>query len=256
MIWGCEEVIVVDINSSDPQLVIEAQLSNEIGNNAVIITESTDFYNPNEYNKISNAEITVTDENEERFIFEEIESGLYKHNSLTTKINASYSIEVKLENKIYRAESFSPPLLSIDSLSYKLEPRPFNDKKYLELHVYFQDPADEINFARVVVYKNDERINKIFLYDDRLTNGNKIDFFFFNFDEDEEFNSGDKIKVELQVVDEQVFTYLRTLRRALAASTGGPFGPASPANPISNWDNNALGYFNAFGFVADSLVIE
>lgn len=253
---GCEEVIQVDINSTDPQLVLEAQLSNQIGKNGVLITESTDFYNPNEYTKISNAEIIVTDNNGSQFLFEEIEPGFYKHRSLIAKVDENYTIDVKLGNNVYRAESYSPPLLKIDSLSYKLEPRPFNDKKYLELHVHFQDPEDETNFARIIVYKNDEKINKIFLYDDRLTNGNEIDFFFFNFDEDEEFNSGDKIKVELQVVDEQVFTYLRTLRRALAASTGGPFGPASPSNPISNWNNDALGYFNASGFVADSLVIE
>ena len=73
-----------------------------------------------------------------------------------------------------------------------------------------------------------------------------IDFFFFNFDEKEEFKSGDTITVEMQTIDEPAYLYFNTLRRALARSTGGPFGSTSPAIPTTNWTNNALGYFSAY----------
>lgn len=253
---GCEEVIEVDINSTDPQIIIEAQITDSIEKNGVHITKSTDFYEPNKYDKISSAEIIVEDEMGTSYILSEVEPGFYQHNSLITQPSTEYSISVKLGNDIYKAESFAPPVLNIDSLSYKFEPRPFNDKQFLELHVHFQDPVDESNYARIVVYKNDKKIDKIFLYNDRLTNGNEIDFFFFNFDEDEEFKSGDIIKVELWSIDQTSHTYFRTLRRALAASTGGPFGPASPANPTTNWSNNAFGYFSASGIRTMSMRIE
>ena len=255
-ILGCEEVIEVDINSTDPQIIIEAQITDSIEKNGVLITKSTDFYEPNEYDKISDAEIVIEDEMGNSYLLSETEPGYYQHSSLLAQPLTEYSISVKVGGELYTAESFAPPVLNIDSLSYKFEPRPFNDKKYLELHVHFQDPVDESNYARIVVYKNDEKIDKIFLYDDRLTNGNEIDFFFFNFDEDEEFKPGDEIKVELWSIDQRSHTYFRTLRRALAASTGGPFGPASPSNPTTNWNNDAFGYFSASGIRTMSLKIK
>lgn len=254
--WSCEEIIQVDINSSDPQIIIEAKLSNLIERNGIYITESTDFYNPNEYKKITDAAVTIFDDKGNSFIIEEISPGVYQHPNLVSIPNNIYTIDIHHKNKKYTASSSAPEPILLDSLSYELRPRPFQDKKFLELHVHFQDDESISNFARFVVYKNGEKINRIFIYDDRLTNGNEIDFFFFNFDEDEEFQSGDSITVELETINEQIHTYFRTLRRVAARSFGGPFGPAAPSNPISNWDNNAFGYFSAYSIDSKTIVIE
>lgn len=253
-LFGCEEVIEVDINSTDPQIIIEATLSNY--SNEVIITQSTDFYDPNEYLKISNANVEIKDQNGISYLLEEINSGVYQHPNLLSMQNSNYTITVEAEGEIYSAASYSPQLIPIDSLSYKFELRPFSDDPYLELHVHFQDPADQSNYIRFVIYKNGKKLNGIFLYDDRLTNGNEIDFFFFNFEEDEKFKSGDKIMVEMQSIDQVTHTYFRTLRRALARSSGGPFGPAAPSNPITNWNNDAFGYFSAFNFDNKTILLE
>jgi hypothetical protein len=105
------------------------------------------------------------------------------------------------------------------------------------------------------VSKNGENLTGIFLYDDRLSNGNEIDFFFFNFN-DEEFQKNDNIEVELLNIDEPVFTYFKTLRKAQANTSAGPFGSQAPANPISNWSNGALGYFSAFIVDKKSIILE
>lgn len=257
ILLGCEEIIELDLNSANPELIIEANLTNSLENNFVSITESTDFYNPSQYKAISNAEVIIRENNGSSYILDEVVPGKYVHNSLVSKPETNYNIEVNYLNKNYTAESFSPAAIKIDSLSYLLESRPFNeDKLFLELHVYFQDNPDQSNNGRFVVYKNGEKINRIFLYEDRLTNGNYIDFFFFNFDNEEVFSTGDVISVELQSIDEQTHTYFKTIRKALARSTGGPFGPAAPANPITNWSNNGFGYFSAFSISSDSLIIE
>lgn len=199
LFWACEEIIEVDINSADPQIIIEAKLSNSLEDNFVRITQSTDFYNPNQYLNISDAEIAITDEKGNEFNLEEISPGIYKHQNLVVTPNQNYSIQVRHQNEVFSANSFAPETILIDSLSYKLEPRPFSDKDFLELHVHFQDDVSRSNYGRFVVYKNGEQVDRIFLYDDRLTNGNEIDFFFFNFDEDEEFLPGDVISVEFQL---------------------------------------------------------
>ena len=50
--------------------------------------------------------------------------------------------------------------------------------------------------------------------------------------------AGDSIKVWLECIDHGVFEYFRTANRDGGHST-------SPANPVSNITNGALGYFNA-----------
>lgn len=256
IIIGCEEIIEIDLNSASPQIIIEANLTNTINRNFVTITESTDFYNPNTYKTISNAEVIIKENDGTNYILEEISPGNYKNLALLASKEKEYSIEVNYNNINYKASSYVPNTLEIDSLSYKLESRPFNDKKRLELHVYFKDNPEIENYGRFIVYKNSEKINRIFLYSDRLTNGNMIDYFFFNFDEKEEFRSGDEIWVELQSFDEQTYLYFNTLRKALARSSGGPFGSTAPANPTNNWTNDALGYFSAFTFSSDRLILE
>jgi len=253
---GCEEVIELDLNSANPEIIIEANLTNSLEKNFVRITKSTDFYNPNTYEFITNAEIVIKDNDGASYLFEEISPGNYQHNQLLAIEQNQYTIEVKYNNNNYSATSFAPTKIKIDSLDYLLETRPFNkDIKSLELHVYFQDHENYEDYARFVVYKNGEKINRIFLYNDRLTNGNYIDFFFFNFN-DEDFESGDLIFVEMQSIDEATHTYFKTLRNALARTSGGPFGSAAPANPTTNWDNNAFGYFSAFTISTESIVLE
>jgi len=252
--FGCEEIIELDLNSSNPEIIIEANLSNTY--NFVLITESTDYYNPNKYIPISNAEVIIRENDGTSYFLEETAPGEYGHNNLLAVPESQYTIEVNYDEKVYSAASYAPPTIYIDSIDYKLEDVPFHDEKNLELHVYFQDNPDQSDYARFVVYKNGDVIKKrIFLYEDRLANGNYIDFFFFNFD-DEVFQSGDEITVQMLTIDELAFTYYKTLRKAIARSGSGPFGPAAPANPISNWSNNAFGYFSAFSIDSKSLVIK
>ncbi|MCB0742861.1 MAG: DUF4249 domain-containing protein [Ignavibacteriae bacterium] len=256
-LFACEEVIEIDLNSSSPEIIIEANLSNSNEQSFVYITESTDFYNPNAYKTISNADVFLKDASGDSLSLDEVSPGKYQNKQFKIRQQNQYNIEVNYKNQKYTAASSAPNIVEVDSVGYKLESRPFNkDKKRLELHIYFKDDPDIKNYIRFVVYKNGEKINRIFLYDDRLTNGNDIDFFFFNFDEEEEFKSGDLIEVELQSIDEPTFTYFKTLRSALARSSGGPFGSTAPANPTTNWTNNAFGYFSAYVFSYGSVVLE
>ncbi|MCP5064690.1 MAG: DUF4249 domain-containing protein [Ignavibacteriae bacterium] len=253
---GCEEIIELDLNSTNTEIIIEANLTNSLEKNFVKITESTDYFNPNTYQTISNVEVIIKENNGNSYTLEETAPGIYHHNDLIAIAQNQYTIEVNNGAKNYSANSFVPNTMEVDSLAYLLEERHFvKDKESLELHVFFQDRADQEDFARIVVYKNGKKIKNFFLYNDRLTNGNYIDYAFFNF-RDEEFLAGDIITVELQSIDEATFDYFNTLGKALARTSGGPFGSAAPANPITNWNNNAFGYFSAFTISTSSIILE
>ncbi|MBU1095145.1 MAG: hypothetical protein CVV23_12510 [Ignavibacteriae bacterium HGW-Ignavibacteriae-2] len=249
---ACEEVIQIDINDADPQIVIEANISDQTGWNYTYITKSTDFYNPNEYIKVTNAEIIISDDSGDKETLTEVEPGVYRTKSLIGQKGKSYSIETSLDGRVFYARTTIPETIKIDSVNYKLNNNFRNkNKESYEIHCYFTDPPGIKNYARLKIYKNGKQIDGIFVYDDRLTDGNRIDYSRFRFgDEDNKIELGDEVKIELMSIDEQTYNYFNTLSDVLA-SGGGGMGSVAPGNPTTNWQNGALGYFG--GYSLDSI---
>ncbi|MCW3126192.1 MAG: hypothetical protein JWO03_1850, partial [Bacteroidetes bacterium] len=54
-------------------------------------------------------------------------------------------------------------------------------------------------------------------------------------------NENDTIQMELDAIDKPVYEYFNTLNESTINSLS-----AAPANPPSNFSNNALGYFSAY----------
>ena len=260
-ITSCEEVIKVELDNADPQLVIEANVSDNPNNNFVKITRSTNFYNPSEYEDISGAEITVSEINGDSFTFSETSPGKYINTNLNSKLGYEYKITVNYEDETYSAISELHKKIMIDSLGVEGKIRPFGNQNNLryEFHCYFQDNLGVEDFARFRVFVNGVRDNGIIVYEDRLTDGNYIDFNRFQVqnDEDDPLKPGDVVTIELLTIDKVTFEYFDTLRDVLASSSGGgPSGGTAPANPTTNWDNDALGYFSAYSIDSQTLIIK
>ncbi len=252
---ACEEVIQVDLDNAEPQLIIEATIAGP-GKNLVSITRSTDFYNPSQYEKISGAEVIVNEINGTSYEFAETSPGLYTNSSLETNIGSEYLITVNYDNKTYKANSYLPEPIVVDSIAAIGEKRPFRDELNYEYHVYFQDHPDIEDYARFKIYINGEVKTGIFRYDDRLSDGNYIDFNRIFFEDNKDVTIGDTVKIETFSIDKATFEYFDSLRKVLATSTGGPFGPSSPSNPITNWDNGALGYFSVYTYDSKTIIIK
>lgn len=252
---GCEEVIQVELDNAEAQLIIEATIAGP-GKNIVSITKSTDFYNPSNYENISGAEIIVNEIDGDSYIFTETSPGLYTNPNLETNIGSLYSITVNYDNETYKANSYLPEPIVVDSIAAIGEKRPFRDELNYEYHVYFQDHPDVEDYARFKIYINGEVKTGIFRYDDRLSDGNYIDYNRIFFEDNKDVKIGDTVKIEIFSIDKATFEYFDSLRKVLATSTGGPFGPSSPSNPITNWDNGALGYFSVYTFDSKTVVIK
>jgi len=254
---SCEEVIEVELDNAEPQIVIEANVSDNPSNNLVKITKSTDFYNPSKYKSVSSAEITVTIPNGTIFTFEEKSPGIYTNTVLAAEVGLSYKMSVSVEGETYTAISILPTPIIVDSLRTIGEKRPFRDELDYEYHVYFQDNPGIRDFLRFRLFINDQRKNGVFRYEDRLTDGNYIDFNRFFFQDDEDIKAGDIVRIEILTIDEDTYEYFDTLRDVLANSGGGgPSGGTAPSNPTTNWNNGALGYFSAFRMDTKSAVIK
>jgi len=257
LFFGCEEVIKVELDDAEPQIVIEANISNIPSNNSVIITKSTDFYNPSEFTDVTGAQVTVTDQEGNTFSFIELSPGRYINRDLSAKVGSEYSISVTTEEITYSAKSYQPQQMFMDSITVTGEKRPFSDELDYEYHCYFQDFPGVKDYARFRLIINGENQSGIFRYDDRLTDGNYIDFNRFFLQDERSISIGDVITIEMLTIDKATFEYFDTLRDALASSGGGgPFGSTAPANPTTNWDNNALGYFSAYSIDSKTVVIK
>lgn len=257
---ACEEVIEVELDDADPQVVIEAKVSDKVENNLVSITLSTDFYEPSEYETLSDAEIVVTEVGGESFLFTEISNGEYSNENLIASEGSEYSITVNYNDITYSAKSSLRQQLIIDSLQITGEEGRFSDDLRYEIHCFFQDNPGYEDFARLKVYVNGEERSGVTTYDDRLSDGNSIEFNRFQMEQEEDgdkLKPGDLITIELLTIDEAAYEYLSTLEDVLASSgEGGPMSGSTPANPTTNWDNDALGYFSAYSVDTKSIVIE
>lgn len=256
---GCEEIIELDLKTVEPKIVIEAIINDQENAAKVVISKSTDFYKPGEYEKISDATIILTDENGSETNFNEFENGVYLSEPISSVPNSSYQIKVIVGETEYEAISFMPEPIIIDSIRVRK-----NDvggrggvTSNLRLQVYFQDRKDVKDYARLKVYQNGNLISGYNLYFDRLTDGNNINYpIFLNSDID--YKVGDLVTVELQTIDKNTYDYFNVLTKVLTTNSTNGQGndPVAPANPTTNWNNNTLGYFSAYSVSIDHLVIE
>ncbi len=248
--YSCEDVIEVELNNTEPRIVIEAKLYDQFQPATVILTKTSDFFDTLTFNTISNAEVKISDNEGNIISIPETDSaGVYQENFFG-EIGKTYTLTVKTEGQIYTATSVMQPALKIDSLSaiYRTNPLPYQDVGY-EIKCFIKDSANFSQYAKLDIYKNQKRSSEIYLFEDTYTDGNNFEYKFYN----ETFQVGDTAFVLISSCDQDVYEYLYTYAEITSENfhdTGTPY------NPTSNISNNALGYFGAFSLSGDFLVVE
>jgi hypothetical protein len=120
------------------------------------------------------------------------------------------------------------------------------------MKAHFQDSVGVQNYYRVLIAKNDTLYNKAFdyyIFDDKIRDGQYIDApLFTTF-----FKPGDTVNVELLSMDAGVYDYFNTLSEILTSDANTS---AAPANPNSNFNNGALGYFAAYATSKKSIRVN
>jgi hypothetical protein len=245
---SCEKVVSIDLNSAAPHIVIEANISDQAGPYYVQLSQTVNFDQTNTFPPVSGAKIILSDNAGNLDSLVETISGTYRTSTIQGVPGRTYTLTVNALGSEYVAVSTMPPPVNIDSLSVQIQAFGRNQTKYI--NVIFQDSANVKNYYRFIEVRNGVVQKFTFLYDDRLQDGGTITSSLFA-DEDT-LNSGDKVQVFLLCIDKNVFDYFRTIRQA--SGNGGPQA-ASPANPISNFSNDALGYFNAFAVRSKLIII-
>lgn len=243
---SCESEIDIDIKDSESQIVIEANVSTITDASKVKITKTMNLDDPLPYPLVSDALVTVTDNNtNEVLILSETESGIYENLNLIGVDEHNYILDVIIDEEIYTSSSTIPQNVVLESLEQIGEASDTNgsggpgspnrsDENIAEIIPVYNDPEEFTNFYQFVITRNDSILSDVFIQSDFAFNGLensrslKI-----------ETNKGDILQIDMQCIDEAVYDYLLSLSKNINQSS------ASPTNPVSNISNNALGYFKA-----------
>ena len=246
---ACEEIIKIDLQGTDPRIVIEGSISDSPGPYRVTLTKTTDYFDPSDYPAVTGATVVISDDLGSLDTLVETDQGVYETTTIMGDYSRTYTLDVTAEGKKYSASARLPERIDIDSIQLEYYPETYYYEEAYWLHCHFTDPRDTANFYRVKVFKNDTLDKNIYGIDDKFIDGNPVDLFVWG----DSFVPGDTAILELVAMDAQVYDYFLTL--ANLRYSGGDGSYSTPANPNTNLSNDALGYFGAFAIARDTIII-
>lgn len=254
---SCTKVIELDLNSSEPQTVIEGSIGTTGDSTLIKITKSINFDESNNFPLVQNAIVTVSDDAGNSETLTEISAGNYYSSFFTGVAGRTYFLHVEAEGKSFTSQSTIPLQINFDSLMVdevtSTGGGPGGGQgggTTYKVTVQYADPSNQTNYYRFIEYHNGEPQGTVFVFDDRLTNGQSVSTDLISFDRD--LNSGDTITIEMQCIDKSVYEYFHSFVNLF----GGPQNASTPANPYTNIVGSKLGYFSAHTTQKRKFVIQ
>jgi hypothetical protein len=241
-IAGCKKEIQLDLNSKEEKIVIEAEFSASAKINTVKISKTLNFYDTNDFPQVSDAMVTIKNSlGYEEALTLGSPGNFYTKNFIGVP-GSSYSLTVEHHGVLYSATSIMPQEVSLDSIIMS-----YDDESIGFLPLYVDIPG-QLNYYRIVLYRNDLRIKNSYYFNDDFGDGeiNLQPVYALSAD----YKSGDTVKLDLQSVDQATYAYFSS--KAQTANLES----AAPANPITNMSGGALGFFSVFGSQTKSVVIK
>jgi hypothetical protein len=247
---SCQRVIDVSVANSGGQLVIEGNLTDKTGVQTVTLSKSVPYSNSNVFPPVSAASVIMVDDVGNNYTFTEKQSGsgIYTINNFKGKYNHLYFLNVRVDGVTYTAASLMPEPVALDSLT--INTQYFGAKNVSDVAVNYKDIAGIPNQYRFIMYVNSVQVNRIFVENDNITDGRAVSSILFERETD--LNHGDRVEVEMQCIDASVYNYFHSLS---TQNGNSPVDSSTPANPPSNFNNNALGYFSAHTAQRKSIIV-
>lgn len=242
---SCEEVVNIDLNKSEPKLVIDASIKWEkgtIGNDQTIrLTTTGDYFN-NNVPAANGALVTITDSSNTVFNFiEDGNSGNYNCINFNPVINGIYTLSVSYNGQIYTSTDTLYAVPTITSIEQNLGGFTGND---IELKFNFQDNGTEKNYYLEEYKVPFKPFPLLGVFNDEFTNGNEM----FSLLIDGDLEAGQNINFTLHGISERYHNYMNILISVSGGLSNGPFStpPATVKGNIINQTNSTnypLGYF-------------
>jgi len=255
---SCEDVVNVDLETSNPRLVIEASILWQKGTSGneqkIKLTTTTDYYS-NVIPVVSGATIFITDSSNTYTFYENPGTGEYFCGNFNPVINATYILTVIVNGETYTA---TETLKAVPSIDYA-EQDVFNGfgGEEIEVKFFFQDNGAEENYYLAKFTSNFNLLPEYDYFDDEFTQGNQMFSLYIN----EDMKANDELNFTLYGVSERYYNYMSILLNIAGGNGGSPFS-SPPATVRGNFvnqtnsDNFAFGYFNLSEIDTTTYIIQ
>jgi len=243
---SCEEIVDIELRSVEPKVVIDAQITEE-SPCVVRLTKTQAFQNNNPYETIEDAviELTCSDGKSETLRKDYREPGLYV-SEMKGKVNATYNIRVHIQENTYQATASIPEIVYINQVYiYAITA---GSKSYYSPAIRFNDPPGIKNYYYAILSVNEKVMRSIYLYDDEHRDGvenDRILFFDKEDNDDDELQTGDILRVELQNLDVGMYNFYKSL-----------YSAAEGTNAVTNFSGGALGCFKAYNWSTETAYVS
>ena len=245
---SCEEVITLDIDPADAKVVVEAEVTQGPGPHFVYLRKTVGIDDDNTFPNVAGATVVLSDDAGTVDTLQEFAAGGYASGHLVGVPGRTYTLSIASEGNTFTAQSTMPLPVTLDSVFNQTVD--FFDGIRYPVFGNFQDPAGTANQYRYVTWVNGRRLPGSVVDEDATYDGRYNRAFIQG--PGAEIELGDSVRVEMQCIDAPVYEYFSSF----AQLGNGPNGSSAPANPYTNIQGGAIGYFSATYRSAASFVVK
>ncbi len=254
---SCVEEIDLILDGDDrKQLVVDGMITTDTTSHIVDLSKTAPYFSKEQTERVSGAEVTISDDLGNVFYLYETEPGIYKTDTNVYGLaGRTYTLNINYDGESYYSESTMKRVMEADSLSYKWDEV---REQYIILF-YGQEPKGKGDIYMWHLYRNGklitDTINKVLFTDDEFFDGTYIEGWEINHcSHDYNIQKYDTVTVDTHSITEDALLFFTGLLSESGYSSN-PFSPP-PANIHSNISNDALGLFLASAINRKTIIIE
>lgn len=265
---SCEDIIDLELEQNDPQLVVDAWLNDQPGDQVIKLRRTIGYLDNSFTPEVIGATITVADVNlsdstiNQIYVFEDEDNdGDYVWTPSTpderlVNEGKDYALLIELDGDQYISQSRANRTIPIDSIGYEYREDEVGQPDGIYAQIYAKDAVGEGDVYWIKTYKNGAFLNKAqemnLAYDGAFGPGSNSDGILFippirfginriadsgdgAIDDSDvpPYAVGDSIRVEIHSLTQEAFLHLFQAREQMTQGDNGLF-----ATPINNVPSN------------------
>jgi hypothetical protein len=267
---ACSERMSISTDNAEPRLVITGYITTDTMVHTIRVSQTMAYFGNDQAKTFPDAIVRINDN-----ALMSAGDGVYATDpSFHGVPGEKYKLEVYVDfdedgtQEYYTAETVMPLKHNLDSISmHPVFSNMESDRRYWFLMVHFQDlPGPNTFGAHLYVndYKYSNKLQRYFLneFGDDAAEGAYIVFPVYvlrekmRWDNDEDYllYTDDKITVELNMMSQAYYDYVRAAAMEIAG--GNPLFAGPPANVPGNISGDALGIFGAYTTSRKSIYLD
>jgi len=254
---SCTDIIQLKLKSTEPRIVIEANLNASDSTCTVKVTKSNAFYDNSAPELVSKLNIVLTNNSNKQILnLIEIKTGEYLVKNIIANPGDNFTVSITDTNSnTYTASAITPSkpnpfLIIFNSFSDKdviVQDSLGRDRVLLIGLAYWLDIPNEENYYRYKIYIGDKYNADSYVFmDDKTAVGDTLQRGIGA------FYQGDTVTFDLLSINKETYIYFQQLEDILNSGMNS----TTPYNPQSNFDNDALGYFCIQQVIEEQFIVQ